>query len=363
MKALAKRSALAAVAVATLGVAAALAVGNTSSQTSDRPAAGATPLSTTVVAYKDVDLTYPAEGLVEAARQSVVAARAAGRIVDLKVEAGERVAKGQVIARIDERAAAQAVAESRAQVARAEADYANARANLERTQRLVAEKFMSAATLDKARAENDAARAQLAAAQAAADMAATARDYAVVTAPFAGYVAVRHAQVGEMAQPGTPIVTLYDPSELRVVARVPQATAAELRAKPATAYAEIPTLKAMVKARSVTVLPSADPQTLTTDVRLDLPEDFTGAVPGTFARAHFTVGRAKRLVIPAEAVVQRSELAGAYVVTDSGAVQLRQLRLGERTADGVEVLAGLAPGERVAVNPAAALAQLKADKR
>jgi RND family efflux transporter MFP subunit len=300
---------------------------------------------------------------VEAARQSVVAARAEGRIVDLKVDAGERVAKGQVIARIDERAAVQAVAEGRAQVARAEADLANARANLERTQRLVAEKFMSAAALDKARADHDAARAQLAAAQASADMAATSRDYTVVTAPFAGFIAVRHAQVGEMAQPGTPIVTLYDPSEMRVVARVPQATAAELRAKPAAAYAEIPTLKAMVKAKGVTVLPSADPHTLTTDVRLDLPDGLKGALPGTFARAHFTVGRAQRMVIPAEAIVQRSELAGAYVVSDAGAVQLRQLRLGERTADGVEVLAGLAPGERVALDPAAALARMKSDKR
>jgi hypothetical protein len=98
-------------------------------------------------------------------------------------------------------------------------------------------------------------------------------------------------------------------------------------------------------------------------VRLDLPDGLKGAVPGTFARAHFAVGRAQRLVIPAEAIVQRSELAGAYVVNDAGAVQLRQLRLGERTADGVEVLAGLAPGERVALDPAAALARMRADKR
>ena len=141
----------------------------------------------------------------------MVAARAEGRIVDLPVEAGERVTKGQLIARIDERAAAQSVAEGRAQVARAEADLANARANFDRTQRLVAEKFVSAATLDKARADFDAAKAQLAAAQAGADRAVTSRDYTVVTAPFSGVVAVRHVQVGEMAQPGKPLVTVYDP--------------------------------------------------------------------------------------------------------------------------------------------------------
>jgi hypothetical protein len=154
-------------------------------------------------------------------------------------------------------------------------------------------------------------------------------------------------------------VTLYDPTELRVVASVPQATAAELRGKQIQAYAELPALNRMIKAKAVTVLPSADARTLTTEVRLDLPEAIAGAVPGTFARAHFTVGRARRLVVPADAIVQRSELAGAYVVSEAGTVQLRQLRLGERTADGVEILAGLAPGERVALDPAAALAHMK----
>lgn len=355
------RAPLLALAGALAGAAAigALAVVHTSQQ----PALAGEPavqLATAVAEYREVDVTYPAEGVVEAVRQAVVAARVPGRIVELKVDAGDRVKAGQVIARIDEREAGQAVAEARAQVARAEADLANARANYERTQKLVAEKFMSAATLDKARADYRAAEAQLAAARAGAEQATTSRDYASVTAPFAGLVATRHAQAGEMAQPGLPIVTIYDPSEMRVVASVPQATAAELRGKVQAAYAELPTLERTVRAKAVTVLPSADARTLTTTVRLDLPEPIPGAVPGTFARAQFTIGRAKRLVVPARSVVQRSEVAGAYVVTDSGAVQLRQLRLGERSGDQVEVLAGLEAGERVAVDPAAALAWLKA---
>ena len=360
MNRLVTRYSAAAVAAIVFGAGALATVGQSSSQT---PAPAAKPLATVEVAYKDVERTYPAEGLVEAARQSVVAARADGRIVELKVEAGDRVRAGQVIARIDERAAAQSVAESRAQVARAEADLANAKVNLDRTQRLVAEKFVSAASLDKARTDYDAARAQLAAAQAASDRAATSRDYTVITAPFAGIVAVRHVQVGDMALPGKPLVTLYDPSELRVVAQVPQATAAQLRGKVVEAYAEIPTAQLTTKAKRVTVLPSSDPHTLTTDVRLDLPDTVGDIVPGTFARALFPVGRAQRLVIPASAVVQRSELAAAYVVTESGAVQLRQIRLGERTVDGVEVLAGLAPGDRVVLDPAAALARAKAERK
>jgi len=327
-----------------------------------QPAVAAEPaaqLATAVAELREVDVTYSAEGVVEAVRQAVVSARVPGRIVELRVDAGDRVKAGQVIARIDEREATQAVAEARAQVARAEADLANARSNYERTQKLVAEKFMSAATLDKARADYRAAEAQLAAVRAGAEQATTSKDYALVTAPFAGVIATRHAQAGEMAQPGLPIVTLYDPSEMRVVASVPQATAAELRGKVRAAYAELPSLDRTVRARAVTVLPAADARTLTTTVHLDLPEPIPGAVPGTFARAQFSIGRAQRLVVPAQSVVQRSEVAGVYVVTDSGAVQLRQLRLGERSGDQVEVLAGLVPGERVALDPAAALARLR----
>lgn len=357
-----RRTLGAAALAAALAAAGVLAVGKPAATYDAGPAPAAT-LRTAVVAYRDVEVTVPAEGVVEAARRSVVAARVPGWIVELRVEAGDAVTKGQVIARIDERAAAQVVTESLARIRQAEADLLNARSVYERTQKLVTEKFVSAAALDKARADYEAAEAQLAAARAASAQAATAKDYAVVTAPFSGLVAARHAQIGEMAQAGTPLVTLYDPSELRVIASVPQETAAALRVRRTPAFAEFPTVGRTVPARAVTVLPAADSRTLTTDVRLDLPEPVPGVVPGTFARAHFAVGKANRLVVPAEAIVQRSEVSGVYVVTDAGAIQLRQLRLGERTPAGVEVLAGLAPGERVALDPAAALAALRARQR
>ena len=71
-----------------------------------------------------------------------------------------------------------------------------------------------------------------------------------------------------------------------------------------------------------------------------------------FVRTHFVVGKANKLVIPASAVLRRSEVAAVYVVDEKGGVQLRQVRLGEATVDGaVEVLAGLNPGEKVALEP------------
>lgn len=318
---------------------------------------------TTPVEFRDVDEVYAADGVVEAVRQSTVAAQIAGRIVELRADVGDRVAKGQVLARIDEREAAQVVASSEAQIARATADLSNARATLERNRKLLEKQYISQAAVDRAQAEYDAATAALAAAKAGTGAAAAARSYTVITAPFAGVIAERPVQLGEMAQPGRPLFAMFDPGDLRVLASVPEDVIARVRTDAKGASAELPALARTVPAKAVTVLPSADARTHTKLVRLDLPDgDATkGAYPGMFARALFPTGSARRLLIPQRAVAYRSEVAGAYVVTPAGEIRFRQLRVGEKTADGaIEVLAGLRAGEQVALDPVAALSALKA---
>lgn len=326
-------------------------------------AASAADIATAVVDVREVNQTYAAEGVVEAVQQSTVAAQVSGRIVELRVDAGQAVVRGQVLARIDAREAEQAAAAGEAQSARAEADLANARVTYERSKRLLEQKFISPAALDKALADYKAAQAQSAAARAGALQAGAAKSHTVITAPFSGVVAVRHVELGEMAAPGRPILTLYDPKDVRVVVNIPQQRLGEVRAL-AVATVELPSLDQRVKGTAVTVLPSADARTHTTMVRVDLPRGLQGAYPGTFARAQFAIGRVKRLLIPARAIVYRSEVSGAYVVGDKGDIHFRQLRLGEAAGEaGVEVLSGVARGERVALDPVAALAQLKRGAR
>jgi multidrug efflux pump subunit AcrA (membrane-fusion protein) len=85
-------------------------------------------------------------------------------------------------------------------------------------------------------------------------------------------------------------------------------------------------------------------------VRINLPADVRGVYSGVYARAHFATGRKSALLVPRAAVLRRSELTAVYVVSDS--IQLRQVRLGEAADEAsVEVLAGLKPGERVALDP------------
>lgn len=314
-------------------------------------AAVAEPLATGAVQYREVDLTYAADAVVEATRQSTVAAQVTGRIVELKYEVGDFVQKGQVIVRIDQTEAQQVLAGSEAQVAQAQAAFDNARAELERTRDLARQKFVSQAALDKAESAYRMAEAQLKTARAGAGQAATSKGYTTVVAPYTGVVSARHVEVGEMAAPGKPLLTGFDPSDLRVIATVPQYKVAEIRSS-AKVSVELPSLRKWVTGTNMMVLPNADTRTQSTRVRVELPRDLRDVTPGMFARTYFAVGRGRKLVMPQAAVVRRSEVTGAYVVGAQGQLSFRQIRVGEPAGEAlVEVLAGLQPGDQVALDP------------
>jgi RND family efflux transporter MFP subunit len=308
-------------------------------------------LQTVPVEYREVDTMYSTEAVVEAVRQSTISSQVLGRVVELRVDAGDRVRAGQVIARIDEREARQAVASSEANVAQARASLQNARLNLERARQLLASKFVSQAAVDSAEAQYKAAEAQLQAAEAGASQASVSRGYTSIVAPFTGVISTRHVEVGEMASPGKPLFTAFDPNDMRVIAEVPQSQVAEIR-RYSRASVEVPSASLWIKVRAMTVLPAADPRTHSTRVRLDLAEDGRSVYPGVYARAHFATGSAKKLVVPSAAVLRRSEVVGVYVIDAKGNPQFRQLRLGDVAGDGYrEVLAGVAAGEKVALEP------------
>jgi RND family efflux transporter MFP subunit len=321
--------------------------------------AAADELATVPAAYREVDRLYAVEGAVEAVRQSTVAAQISGRVVEIRFDVGDAVRKGEVIVRIDEREVSDSLAAAQAQIAQAQAALQNAQANYERTRQLFQQKFMSQAALDHAFADYRAAEAQLEGAVAIAGQAATVREFATVTAPYSGVVAARHVELGETVTPGKPLMTGFDPKELRVVAAVPQLRLAQVRAS-TMALIEFPALGEWVKTSAITVLPAADAATHTMRVRLALPHYVSGSYPGMFARVHFSIGRARKLVIPFSAVVRRSEVTGVYVVSERQTIRFRQVRLGESAgASEVEVLAGLKPGERVAIDPVRAAMALR----
>ena len=298
-------------------------------------------LATLTVQRSDMPAQYVAEGVVEAVRESQLAAQTPGRITALKVKAGDTVKAGQELARIDERIAADQMAASRAQLDAARSEY-------ERSQQLFAKQYISQAAMDRAEAQYKALRAQ-------ANSAATQTQLNTIVAPYAGVITAVPIEVGEMAMPGRLLVTLYDPQQLRVVVSVPETVADTLRSDAPVAL-EIPAVSQKLNASTIEILPTRDINAHTAQVRLPLAGDVRGIQPGQFARVYLPTrtAAASALLVPQSAVLHRAEFDAVYVIDKQGKPQLRQIRLGRAEGANVEVLAGLDAGERIASDPLAA---------
>jgi len=297
---------------------------------------------------------YVATGTVEALRQGTLGAQLSGRVLDVLVRSGDAVKAGQPLIRIDAEDAVAAASAGAATASGAAARLATARADFERAQRLRAQEFISVAALQKSEAALRSAEAEARASEATAGAATTRAGWRVVTAPYAGTITDVLVTAGDLATPGRPLVALYAPGALRLVAQVPESVAGRLQAaKPAFVAGE-DAARTPLQVSSWSVVGAVDPATHSVTVRAELPAG-TPLQPGQFARLSLPLrGAAPQLRIPARAVLHRSEVDAVYVVDASGAAHLRQVRLGPIEGEEVVVLAGLQSGEQIAVDPVAA---------
>ena len=301
-----------------------------------------------------------ADGVVEAVRQTVLAAQVAGAIVELRAKPGDAVKAGQVLARIDARAADQSANASQAQVQAARASLDVASRDLNRQKLLLQKGFISQAAFDQSEAVYKASKAQVSAQIAQVEVALTQSDFFTLRAPYNGIVADVPVVQGDMAMPGRAIVTIYDPAQLRVTVTLAQMAniSALSTIGPQTIKIELPGIvETWIVPIKLTLLPTADPGTHTLQVRLDLPAGTINIAPGMFARAWLPIhgsATTSRVFVPAKAIVRRAEMTGVYVIGTNDKPALRQVRLGVVTGDSIEVLAGISAGEIVATDPQAA---------
>ena len=317
-------------------------------------AQGGVQVPTVQIGAKSVSTGFEIDGVIQPVKQSTVAAQASGRIVTLAVKMGDRVRAGQLLATIDDREAVVGVQRSQAQVAQSEAELRNAQANLDRTRELQAKGFVSKAALDTAETQFKGAQAGRDQASASARQSALSQGFTRVTAPYDGWVLQTHADAGDLAVPGKPIVTVYAPQPLRAVVQLP-ASRADVARLASQVEVQLPNAQGQLQwinpvARSA--MPAADPVSQTVEWRLELsPKSVQHLLPGQQVRVRFVGGQASRMVVPSAAVLRRGELTAVYVASDKG-FALRAVRLGsDHGAEGVEVVAGLVAGDRVALDP------------
>ena len=322
-------------------------------------AATAAELATAVVQSPGAGESASFDGVVEAVRQTVVSAQVSGAVVAIDVKVGDVVKAGQVLARIDARAAEQNVAASDAQVQSARATLEVATKEFDRQKQLFEKNYTSQAALERAEAQFKATQAQVSAQLAQAGAARAQSGFFVVKAPYGGVIADVPITLGDMAMPGRALLTMYDPAALRVTAAVPQTDIARIASgKPAKI--QFPGLPADRQWVAPVQRDRAahgrsghahrpDPARPSGDGR---QPDTGNVCPGLAAdagRGHASSLRARQRHRPPRGDDRRvcRSIANGHPI-------LRQVRLGRAVDDTVEVLSGVTAGERVALDPQAA---------
>jgi len=269
-------------------------------------------------------------GTVRAQLHAVIEAKVSGKIEQMLVVPGQEVTNGELLAVIDAR-------EIQAQYDQALAVRQQAESDLKRANDLFQQKILSSS-------EFDAARSKSRVADAAATEAETLLDYTKVAAPFDGVITRKDADVGDLAAPGKPLLELEDPHHLRLEADVPEALMDKIKLSDRLPV-RIGALETNLTGVVSEIAPSADPNSRTFVVKLDLPA-VPGLRAGQFGRVAVPTGEVSALRVPASAVIQRGDMQLLFVVADHHA-QLRIVKTGARVGDEVEIVSGLDSGETV----------------
>lgn len=331
---------------------------------SEPPPAASVPLpelTTLTIAPERVARERVWDGVVEAVNQATLSAQTSGRVLELPFDVDDYVTAGAVVVRFTDVEQQSASRQAQAQLRAAEAAAREAEAEYTRIADIYQRKLVARAQLDQATAKRDSARAALEAARAGVSGAGEQVDYTVIKAPFTGIVTARHVQVGETVRPGQQLISGLSLGQLRLAVEIPQSDITAIREHKQASVLLGGDGGRRVAAREVIVFPYADAQSHSFKVRVELPEEDTGLHPGMTAKVAFVVGETERVLVPRSALVQRSEVNAVYVV-DSERVSLRQVRLGHRFGERVEVLSGLKAGERIATDSLAAAAALVASR-
>jgi membrane fusion protein (multidrug efflux system) len=317
----------------------------------------------------DVSQSIVVVGNLVGEQTVAVVPKTAGRLESVFVKLGDRVARGQRIAKIEDREILEQVkqAEAAFEVARAgirqrEADLKFAETNLTRSRELFSRQLLPKQTLDDADARHQAAvaqlelgRAQLTQSQARLDELRITLANTIISSPVNGFVARRNVDPGAYVSPQAPVVDVVDISTVRLIANIVEKDLRRIESGE-PAKVEVDAFPGEIfSGRVARVAPVLDPATRTAQIEVEIPNPGNRLKPGMYARIRLTIEeRANALTVPANSVVNVEGRRGVFVASNSTAT-FRPVEIGIEDESRIEVLKGLADGDRVVTTGAAAL--------
>jgi RND family efflux transporter MFP subunit len=315
-------------------------------------AAGGTRYSATVTPKAQVNLVFKSGGYVESITQRT---GADGRVRPL--EAGDKVAEGEVLAKVRESDYTDRVTQAAAQVAQAKAAFEKSHLDFERASNLYSSNSITKAQFDAAKATDDANNAALKNVQAALSQAQTALSDSTLRSPMNGVVVERDIEVGTLAGPGAPAFVIADTRVVKVVFGVPDTAVQRIHLGDAQRISTL-TLAGEITGRVTSISPSADSKSRVFSVEVSIGNTDNRLKPGMIAT--LAIGNEKAaaqaaaaVVVPLSAVVRSSKNGGEFAVfviaQDAGnaVARERDVKVGETIGNNIAVLQGLRQGEQV----------------
>ncbi|MCG8428566.1 MAG: efflux RND transporter periplasmic adaptor subunit, partial [Chromatiales bacterium] len=310
------------------------------------PASAEEQLAVANAEMREIPKTHRLDGVVEAVNQTTVSAQTQGQIEAIFFDIDDFVEKDALIIQLKDTQQRASLDQAQAEVKSANARLQEAQDEFTRVKGVYSKQLVSQSAMDKANTALKQALAQRDAAKAGLKQAREQLEYTKIRAPYSGIVTERHVELGEIATPGQKMMSGISLDQLRVNVDVPQSLVAAIR-RSGEAHVQQPG-NGYIKAEKLTIFPYADSASNTFKVRLYLPDGSKNMFPGMYVKTAFVIGHYQRLLIPAEAMVYRSEVTGVYVVNKSGKITFRHIRTGGKAATGeIIVLAGLDAGEQV----------------
>lgn len=308
-----------------------------------------------------VDEYYETSGTVKAKTISIIASRVMGTVTSVKIKEGDKVHAGQVLMTIDDRDVEQ-------RIRAAESGYKEALKALEiakqnkalvdityqRYKKLYDERAISQQEIDQietqkrvADIEYDRIQEMVNKSKAVLSETKIHQEFTRITSPVSGVVTEKKIELGSMAMPGMPILTVEDNSYFRIEANVDERLSGKLKTGMSVDVI-IESLGQETKGRISEIVPFVDPMSRTFLIKVDLK--IPSLKTGIYGKVLIPEGKKEAILVPQKAVVEKGQLVGIYVVDSQGVITYRLIKTGKKYGEKIEVLSGLSSGEKIIID-------------
>lgn len=311
------------------------------------------PENIVIVSEQDIRSGPALSGTLAPEREATIRSELTGPVVQTLIEQGQHVTDGQLLIRLDDTAIRDQVSSAKSAVTTAQANLTVAQREQERNQALLKAGAIAERAVEQSQAQVTASQAQLSSAQAQLATAEKQLANTRITAPFSGIVSARSVSVGDVVSPGTALVTVVDPSTMRLEASVPAEALASIHLGAPVDFVVTGYPNRHFTGRITRINPIADPATRQVRILASLPNSGGTLVGGLFADGRVSSESHRAPVVPQSAVDERG-LRPSVMRIKNGRTEKTDVSLGLRDAanETVEITQGLAAGDTVLLGAA-----------